>query len=196
MFVVQYDLSDMPSNSFSFIRQKTYYMPKCLSNAESGNRAAGSLKIPNQTNELNSSKQLSNENLNSNHSPVRTANKLILPPTNLTASLSTTDLTSNLPTNLTTKSKCLSASTSKCYSISSSSKEVDDNKLCNLQFKSSWLRYLIHLRFLSTKSGKIYLHRDISMLILKKNEFDPGNLIGQTTYHWITEQITENASDN
>lgn len=205
MFVVQYDLSDMPSNSQSFIRQKTYYMPKSI-NLE-GKLAAGSNK-PNQTNQKtqafceptqsnlssNSNKQNSTSNAE-NLSPISQANSSNN-LSNLPTSLTTTDLSSNLPTNLTgTKFK---NSSSKTYSISSSSsKEFYENKLCNtIQFKSSWLRYLIHLRFISTKSGKIYLHRDIRILILKKNEFDPGNLTGQKvpTYHWVTEQYTEMAN--
>lgn len=263
MFVVQYDLSDMPSNSQSFIRQKTYYMPKSITSTSESNgkpfTAAGSNKIPNQAtanhhnqtasfcessqsnatslNSSNKRNSTSNEHLSSLSAGVlqrpASANGLqsgnlangkvaksslgkglsasnglagkgqstngqsSLPgkassslPSNLTVSLSTTDLSSNLPTNLTaaTKSKSIS---SKSYTVSSSSKELDEHKLCRYQFKSSFLRYLIHLRFLSTKSGKIYLHRDIRVLILKKNEFDPGNLSQTPTYHWVTEQITE-----
>ena len=256
MFVVQYDLSDMPSNSQSFIRQKTYYMPKSItSNSESKPfTAAGSKTFTKPTNKISNSaptnqtptcepSPLNATSLNSsnkrnstskesgqseaNHRPANglsnglsnhltngkslsgkgfSVNGLAgksmstngqssngLPgktaPANLTVSLSTTDLSSNLPTNLTaTRSKSIS---SKSYSVSSSSKELDDTKLCKYQFSSSFLRYLIHLRFLSTKSGKIYLHRDIRILILKKNEFDPGNLSQTPTYHWVSEQITE-----
>lgn len=285
MFVVQYDLSDMPSNSQSFIRQKTYYLPKSITStsgtSESDGKpftAAGSNKIPNQastshhnqTASSGESSPASATSLNSSNKRNSTSNEHLstgtlqrpasangqsagnlangkaiksatgkgclsasnghtgkslssnghaaksLPsntgkglqstngqsssnglagkssssslPSNLTASLSTTDLSANLPTNLTAKSK---SSSSKSYTVSSSSKEVDEQKLCRYQFKSSFLRYLIHLRFLSTKSGKIYLHRDIRILILKKNEFDPGNLSQTPTYHWVTEQITE-----
>ncbi|XP_063878819.1 atos homolog protein A-like isoform X2 [Scylla paramamosain] len=39
-----------------------------------------------------------------------------------------------------------------------------------------WLRYLIHLRFVSSKSGKIYLHTDIRMLIFRKSDADAANL--------------------
>lgn len=35
-----------------------------------------------------------------------------------------------------------------------------------------WLRYLIHLRFASSKSGKIYLHTDIRMIIFRKSDLD------------------------
>merc|ERR1711876_69498 len=53
----------------------------------------------------------------------------------------------------------------------------------NLQ---KWLRYLIHLRFASSKSGKIYLHTDVRMIIFRKSDLDtaadhnttPGKLGG------------------
>lgn len=36
-----------------------------------------------------------------------------------------------------------------------------------------WLRYLIHLRFASSASGdKIYLHKDIRMIVLQKSDAD------------------------
>merc|ERR1712001_521459 len=39
----------------------------------------------------------------------------------------------------------------------------------NLQ---KWLRYLVHLRFASSKSGKIYLHTDVRMIIFRKSDLD------------------------
>ncbi|RWS26674.1 hypothetical protein B4U80_06995 [Leptotrombidium deliense] len=74
IFVVPYDVSDMPSNSQTFIRQRTLYMPKDAS-------------------------------------------------------------------------------------------EHDVN--CR-----KWLRYLLHLRFASSKSGRIYLHTDIKLLVLRKTDYD------------------------
>lgn len=35
-----------------------------------------------------------------------------------------------------------------------------------------WLRYLVHLRFASSKTGKIYLHTDIRMIIFRKSDLD------------------------
>ena len=35
-----------------------------------------------------------------------------------------------------------------------------------------WLRYLIHLRFASSKSGKIYLHTDLRIVIFRKSDAD------------------------
>lgn len=42
----------------------------------------------------------------------------------------------------------------------------------NLEWGPKWLRYLIHLRFMSSKSGKIYLHSDIRMIIFRKSDVD------------------------
>ncbi|CAG0917090.1 unnamed protein product [Notodromas monacha] len=39
-----------------------------------------------------------------------------------------------------------------------------------------WLRYLIHLRFASTKSGHIYLHTDIRMIVFRKSDMDAAML--------------------
>ncbi|XP_021920332.1 protein FAM214A isoform X2 [Zootermopsis nevadensis] len=41
-----------------------------------------------------------------------------------------------------------------------------------------WLRYLIHLRFLSSKSGRIYLHSDIRMIIFRKSDMDTATAHG------------------
>ncbi|KAG1714550.1 Protein FAM214A [Nymphon striatum] len=40
----------------------------------------------------------------------------------------------------------------------------------------SWLRYLLHLRFCRTKSGKIYLHTDIRMVIFRKSDMDAATI--------------------
>ncbi|KAJ8955886.1 hypothetical protein NQ318_005434 [Aromia moschata] len=81
MFVIMYDLSDMPPNSQTFIRQRTLYMP----------------------------------------------------------------------------AKCQDA---------------------NLEWGPKWLRYLIHLRFMSSKSNKIYLHSDIRMIIFRKCDMDTATAHG------------------
>jgi len=47
--------------------------------------------------------------------------------------------------------------------IGSSDKDPDAQK---------WLRYLIHLRFASSKSGKIYLHSDMRIVIFRKSDAD------------------------
>ncbi|XP_008827998.1 protein FAM214A isoform X2 [Nannospalax galili] len=45
----------------------------------------------------------------------------------------------------------------------------------NIQHTERLLRYLIHLRFQSSKSGKIYLHRDVRLLFSRKSmEVDSG----------------------
>jgi len=104
MFVVMYDLNDMPPNSQTFIRQRTFYMPT----SDSNNLNAGA----------------TTESNNDGRFPVGASPK--------------------------------------------------------------WLRYLIHLRFASSKSGKIYLHTDVRMIIFRKSDLDtaadhnitPGKLGG------------------
>lgn len=41
-----------------------------------------------------------------------------------------------------------------------------------------YLRYLIHLRFVSGKTGKIYLHTDIRMIIFRKADVDTATALG------------------
>lgn len=49
------------------------------------------------------------------------------------------------------------------------------NKENSQQTEERLLRYLIHLRFQSSKSGKIYLHRDVRLLFSRKSmEVDSG----------------------
>ncbi|KAJ1519327.1 hypothetical protein ONE63_004626 [Megalurothrips usitatus] len=83
MFVVMYDLADMPPNSHTFLRQRTLYMPTGM--------------------------EVSDE----------------LPESDLT---------------------------------------------------QKWLRYLIHLRFSSSKSGRIYLHTDVRMIIFRKSDMDTATV--------------------
>ncbi|KAG8177253.1 hypothetical protein JTE90_028209 [Oedothorax gibbosus] len=45
-----------------------------------------------------------------------------------------------------------------------------------------WLRYLIHLRFVSSKSGRIYLHTDIRMIVFRKSDLDAAAVHGQKSY--------------
>ncbi|XP_022239831.1 protein FAM214A-like isoform X2 [Limulus polyphemus] len=39
-----------------------------------------------------------------------------------------------------------------------------------------WLRYLIHLRFASSKSGRIYLHTDVRLIIFRKSDVDAATV--------------------
>ncbi|XP_018331701.1 protein FAM214A isoform X3 [Agrilus planipennis] len=48
----------------------------------------------------------------------------------------------------------------------------------NLEWGPRWLRYLIHLRFISSKSGKVYLHKDIRMIIFRKSDLDTATAHG------------------
>ncbi|XP_018357839.1 PREDICTED: protein FAM214A [Trachymyrmex cornetzi] len=40
------------------------------------------------------------------------------------------------------------------------------------------LRYLVHLRFMSSKSGRVYLHTDIRMIICRKSDVDTASDLG------------------
>lgn len=42
-----------------------------------------------------------------------------------------------------------------------------------------YLRYLIHLRFVSGKTGRIYLHTDIRMVIFRKADEDTATALGK-----------------
>lgn len=48
----------------------------------------------------------------------------------------------------------------------------------NSEWGPKWLRYLIHLRFMSSKSGRIYLHTDIRMIIFRKSDLDTATAHG------------------
>ncbi|RVE41673.1 hypothetical protein evm_013677 [Chilo suppressalis] len=53
-----------------------------------------------------------------------------------------------------------------------------------------WLRYLIHLRFMTSKSGKLYLHTDIRIIVSRKADLDTA------TAHSIFRPITAPSDDN
>ncbi|KAL3286574.1 hypothetical protein HHI36_001075 [Cryptolaemus montrouzieri] len=48
----------------------------------------------------------------------------------------------------------------------------------DIEWGPKWLKYLIHLRFVSSKSGKVYLHSDIRMIIFHKTDFDTATAHG------------------
>ncbi|CAG9813749.1 unnamed protein product [Phaedon cochleariae] len=48
----------------------------------------------------------------------------------------------------------------------------------DIEWGPKWLRYLIHLRFISSKSGKVYLHSDIRMIIFRKSDMDTATAHG------------------
>lgn len=47
---------------------------------------------------------------------------------------------------------------------------------------SRWLRYLIHLRFASSKSGRIYLHTDMRIIVFRKSDLDAATIHGDRPY--------------
>jgi len=46
----------------------------------------------------------------------------------------------------------------------------------------AWLRYVIHLRFASSRSGKIYLHTDLRIIIFRKSDADTATGHALTPY--------------
>jgi len=107
MFVVMYDLSDMPPGHRTFLRQRTMYVPLASNASNAGNSS------------LNASK------------PVRITNELKLKNAGI---------------------------------------EEDED---SIELKS-YLRYLIHLRFATSKSGKMYLHTNVKLIFARnKCEIDP-----------------------
>jgi len=98
MFVVMYDLSDMPASHRTFLRQRTMYVP------------------------LKNSSSSSSSSINSGSSTI----------------------------------------------ASNNDDEDDSSEL------KSYLRYLIHLRFSTSKSGKLYLHTNVKLIFARnKCEIDP-----------------------
>ncbi|KAL0858994.1 hypothetical protein ABMA27_010851, partial [Loxostege sticticalis] len=53
-----------------------------------------------------------------------------------------------------------------------------------------WLRYLIHLRFMTSKSGKLYLHTDIRIIVSRKADLDTA------TAHSLFRPIANSESVN
>lgn len=47
---------------------------------------------------------------------------------------------------------------------------------------SRWLRYLIHLRFASSRSGRIYLHTDVRIIVFRKSDLDAATIHGDHPY--------------
>ncbi|CAK1593575.1 unnamed protein product [Parnassius mnemosyne] len=54
-----------------------------------------------------------------------------------------------------------------------------------------WLRYLIHLRFMTSKSGKLYLHTDIRIIVSRKADLDTA-----TAHSALYRPIQNNPQDN
>ncbi|XP_045457487.1 protein FAM214A [Melitaea cinxia] len=57
-----------------------------------------------------------------------------------------------------------------------------------------WLRYLIHLRFMTSKSGKLYLHTDIRILVSRKADLDTATAHSALFRSLPTNQSKEDAA--
>ncbi|KAF8568657.1 hypothetical protein P879_01442 [Paragonimus westermani] len=159
MFVIGYDFEDMPPNSQTFLRQRTVYVP-----------------IPKKPSLTEHSWTESNEEARSSSNE----------PSKVGDHLSATDLywlsSKRCESELTTSSSCSSSSCS-CSSLSSLSSACSSSSLASSQTVNSiggraehsvCLRYLVHLRFHTTRSGRLYLHTDARLIFARdKFEFDP-----------------------
>lgn len=56
---------------------------------------------------------------------------------------------------------------------------TDQNETFGQNDYHKYLRYLIHLRFVSGKTGRIYLHTDIRMVIFRKADEDTATALGK-----------------
>ena len=121
MFVVMYDLSDMPPGHRTFLRQRTMYVPlSSNSSSNSSNTAAA----------------------NTSSATLSVAN--------------------------------VKKSGQQQISSSSDAEEETATDKGSLAQLKSYLRYLIHLRFATSKSGKMYLHTNIKLIFARnKCEIDP-----------------------
>jgi hypothetical protein len=153
MFVVAYDLSDMPPCSQTFLRQRTLYLP--ASTPAGGNDSPPSPPaIPLQYQE---------EQESSEHSNLR---YLIHLRCVATPSFSTVTIFIALIF-------CNSKLCNHAFDV------YDVLKIwCSTHFTSwiigNWRLNFIH-RFSSSKSGRIYLHSDIRMIIFRKSDQDTAS---------------------
>jgi hypothetical protein len=122
MFVVMYDLSDMPPGHRTFLRQRTMYVPLISSSSSSNTNSGGG------------------------------------------------GVSSTSVKKVTTTA---TAGSSKDPVGNQTDSEEEASSSTSLHLKS-YLRYLIHLRFATSKSGKMYLHTNIKLIFARnKCEIDP-----------------------
>ncbi|CAH8522842.1 unnamed protein product [Schistosoma guineensis] len=213
MFVIVYDLADMPPNCQTFLRQRTVYMPiqqhnqfhssYIISNSTQStslhNNSTCSFHKPQyhsthtNTNHLNCNSTPSTSMINTN---VSMNNTLSNCNTDHLWNISSKSLTEpNTPSFLSYSSSCSCSSITSIGSLSSygSQNAVNNNNTTNSNTTTTnnttgiagvslntrnelpaYLRYLVHLRFHTTRSGKLYLHTDLRLIFSRdKFEFDP-----------------------
>ncbi|CAL8095781.1 unnamed protein product [Calicophoron daubneyi] len=154
MFVIGYDFEDMPANCQTFLRQRTVYMPiqrKTDVAPDTWINTSGSREGKNEE-----SKPNANDNLS-------VPDFFWISSSSKTSSLDPT---------------ALSLSSCSCSSVSSASSASSTNSLasgsCLRAVQPAYLRYLVHLRFHTTRSGRLYLHTDLRLIFARDTfEFDP-----------------------
>lgn len=181
MFVIVYDLEDMPPNCQTFLRQRTMYMPTLENSTESATSFTSPfLSLTHQLSHFAKSTVSVNNNSNCNKKNSTNESPLGVLSNSVSA----------------TSSWCSSSSSicSSCSSISppcSSTDLIESRQFRNFttihqtkqprrtgpspwQKLPAYLRYLVHLRFHTTKSGRLYLHTDLRLIFSRdKFEFDP-----------------------
>ncbi|CAH8502325.1 unnamed protein product [Schistosoma rodhaini] len=209
MFVIVYDLADMPPNCQTFLRQRTVYMP--IQQQQHHHQFDSSQMISNQM--MNTTQSTSSNcplhkpsykltpcqtttHTQMNHSDCN--NSLITPSGSVnTSSNCTIDHLWNISSKSFTEpstpflsfssqssSSCSCSSIASICSLSSygSQSAVNNNNTTHTTGISlntrnelpAYLRYLVHLRFHTTRSGKLYLHTDLRLIFSRdKFEFDP-----------------------
>ncbi|TNN10777.1 hypothetical protein EWB00_005165 [Schistosoma japonicum] len=207
MFVIVYDLADMPPNCQTFLRQRTVYMP-IQQNQFPVCEPPQSTTWPNQfhlsqmSNHKNSSSTQSSQLPSCHHhsrqynsSSHQITQKAITHYTNstnntpaTTSTCPTPDHIWNVPPKSVTEPSTpsflsFSSSSCSCSSVSSvcstnsygSQNAIYTNGALNSRNElPAYLRYLVHLRFHTTRSGKLYLHTDLRLIFSRdKFEFDP-----------------------
>ncbi|KER30244.1 hypothetical protein T265_03299 [Opisthorchis viverrini] len=155
MFVIGYDFEDMPRNSQTFLRQRTVYMP--IQKASTQQDPAWIQDKPSEDRGDSKDDLPSEDQMLAADSFGTTAKQTeALPPSSSVSSCSCSSLSS-------ISSGCSLTSLSSNLTVNSTRSE-----------QHAFLRYLVHLRFHTTRSGRLYLHTDIRLIFARdKFEFDP-----------------------
>uniref|UniRef100_A0A5K4F3B9 DUF4210 domain-containing protein n=1 Tax=Schistosoma mansoni TaxID=6183 RepID=A0A5K4F3B9_SCHMA len=224
MFVIVYDLADMPPNCQTFLRQRTVYMPiqqqqqhhhhhqfdssQMISNQMMNTTQSTSSTCPlykpqhsstpcqtttthTQMNHLDCTNSLTTSMLNPNVSVNTSSNCTTDHLWNISSKSLTEPNTPFLSFSSQSSSSCSCSSIASICSLSSYGSQNAVNNTNNTTTNSNtthttgislntrnelpaYLRYLVHLRFHTTRSGKLYLHTDLRLIFSRdKFEFDP-----------------------
>nr|CAH8842030.1 unnamed protein product [Trichobilharzia regenti] len=198
MFVIVYDLDDMPPNCQTFLRQRTVYMPIQQNQYPMSEPTTVSSLSPTSLS-TPSTCQHHHNSYNRAYNPVRhqytrTSTDYLTPATHPTTTTTAASTFANASTDLfwsSTPHKSLTEPNTPLFSSSPSCSCSSISSVCSSSPYGSqsavypgtpnsrnelpaYLRYLVHLRFHTTRSGKLYLHTDLRLIFSRdKFEFDP-----------------------